>query len=126
MESDEHAALFTPAALEAGAPGLGALRRILQQATDTEPVFPVGLQMRGRSPTGTVHLLTHQWLPACGVGLNGWNPHRLTATQEPVSCQRCGRSLPLPRPPTAGQLPLFKLDAEDGGPVPPIPLPREP
>lgn len=44
---------------------------------------------RGRSPSGTVHLLTGDWLPVCGAGLNGWDFRELHPTDDDVSCGRC-------------------------------------
>ncbi|GAB2779221.1 hypothetical protein [Amycolatopsis magusensis] len=45
---------------------------------------------RGRTPSGTVHLVNDAWLPVCGAGLNTWDPLRgLSPTEEPVTCRRC-------------------------------------
>ncbi|MFI5615667.1 hypothetical protein [Amycolatopsis sp. NPDC051903] len=61
---------------------------------------------RGRAPSGTVHLLTGEWLPACGAGLNGWDPRGLQPTADEVTCGRCG-GIQRSRDPGAGQLRLF-------------------
>jgi hypothetical protein len=61
---------------------------------------------RGRSPSGTVHLTTDDWLPLCGAGLNGWDPRGLQPTDDEVTCGRCGGSS-AGRHPGEGQLPLF-------------------
>lgn len=45
---------------------------------------------RGRAPSGTVHLVTGDWLPVCGAGLNGWDPRGLAPTDDAVTCARCG------------------------------------
>ncbi|GAA4533993.1 hypothetical protein [Amycolatopsis samaneae] len=63
--------------------------------------------VRGRTPSGTVHrMLPDAWLPACGAGLNGWDPERLTPVDEPVSCGRCD-ALAEPGHPGEHQLKLF-------------------
>ncbi|MFE0020244.1 hypothetical protein [Amycolatopsis sp. NPDC059021] len=63
--------------------------------------------VRGRAPSGTVHrMLPDDWLPACGAGLNGWNPEQLTPVDEPVSCGRCEALVEQGRP-GEQQLALF-------------------
>jgi len=61
---------------------------------------------RGRSPSGTVHLLTGDWLPVCGAGLNGWDFRELQPTDDDVSCGRCGGVIRNQRP-NKDQLALF-------------------
>jgi hypothetical protein len=61
---------------------------------------------RGRAPSGTVHLVNEEWLPACGAGLNSWDYQGLEATDEDVTCRRCGDA-ERRRAPEPGQLTLF-------------------
>lgn len=75
-----------------------------------------------------MHLVTEEWLPACGSGLNGWNPQRLVATDAPINCRRCNRFLQT-TPPPPGQLSLFEdhpdqLALFDFSSW--VPIPREP
>ncbi|GAB3152017.1 hypothetical protein [Amycolatopsis sp. NPDC004378] len=61
---------------------------------------------RGRSPAGTVHLVTGEWLPACGAGLNSWDYRGLQPTDDDVTCGRCADRAARTRP-LRGQLRLF-------------------
>lgn len=77
---------------------LGPFRRRLAHHRTAEPVDPETPEAwaaahagaRGRAPSGTIHLVTGDWLPVCGAGLNGWDPRGLQATTDPVTCVRCG------------------------------------
>jgi hypothetical protein len=53
-----------------------------------------------------VHLVNEEWLPACGTGLNSWDYRGLQATDEDVTCRRCGDA-ERRRAPEPGQLALF-------------------
>ncbi|WP_158684475.1 hypothetical protein [Amycolatopsis orientalis] len=108
---DDPPALF---ALPARDP-LGAFRRRLTHHRPGEhpgsggppgPGRPAVADARGRAPSGTVHLLTGEWLPACGAGLNGWDPRGLQPTDDEVTCGRCG-GIQQRRDPGAAQLRLF-------------------
>ncbi|WP_328451774.1 hypothetical protein [Amycolatopsis sp. NBC_00438] len=61
---------------------------------------------RGRTTAGTVHLVTGDWLPACGTGLNSWDYRGLRPTDDEVTCGRCAARDARNRPPK-GQLTLF-------------------
>ncbi|MBN6034384.1 hypothetical protein [Amycolatopsis sp. 195334CR] len=72
----------------AGREPLQAFRR--RQPHHRIPLPPAREGARGRTPSGTVHLVTDAWLPVCGAGLNTWDPLRgLAPTEEPVTCRRC-------------------------------------
>ncbi|MBE1580414.1 hypothetical protein ACFORH_43385 [Amycolatopsis roodepoortensis] len=96
--SEEPPALFAlPLTRDVRDP-LGPFRRRLTHHRPAEPADPETPQAwaaahvgaRGRAPSGTIHLVTGDWLPVCGAGLNGWDPRGLQATTDPVTCARCG------------------------------------
>lgn len=66
------------------------------------PARPAPAGARGRTRTGTVHLVTADGLTACGTGLNSWDPRSLQPTERAVTCKRCAEELP-----PDGQLALF-------------------
>lgn len=83
---------------------LAAFQRRLKHHRPAAP--PSWTRLHGRTSTGTVHLVTGEWLPACGTGLNGWDYRGLNPTDEAVTCQRCDAILARTRVPE-GQLTLF-------------------
>ncbi|WP_219152227.1 hypothetical protein [Amycolatopsis sp. TNS106] len=98
--SDEPPALFTlPSTRDTAREPLAPFRRRLTHhragAAVDEPETPEAWAAahtgtRGRAPSGTIHLVTGDWLPACGAGLNGWDPRGLQPTDDDVTCVRCG------------------------------------
>jgi hypothetical protein len=118
LEPPGEPALFTAA--EVTAPGLTVFRRRVRHSRTSSPAAPAPRVWaaahrgaRGRAPSGTVHLVNEEWLPACGTGLNGWDYRGLQATDEDVSCRRCGDA-ERRRAPEPGQLALFPIPPPAG------------
>jgi hypothetical protein len=93
---------------------LAAFRRHLTHHRPAEPIrlgpprswTRAHAGARGRTAAGTVHLVTVEWLPACGTGLNSWDYRGLQPTDDEVTCGRCDDITARMRPPE-GQLTLF-------------------
>ncbi len=95
--------------------GLGVFRRRTRHARPSggvpEPTVWAATHpgARGRAPSGTVHEVNDQWLPACGAAIGGWDfRDRLQATDEDITCGRCREGVARRTPPP-GQLELIAL-----------------
>ncbi|WP_410631159.1 hypothetical protein [Amycolatopsis sp. cmx-4-83] len=95
--------------------GLGVFRRRTRHARSAggvpEPAVWAATHpdARGRAPSGTVHEVSDQWLPACGAAIGGWDfRDRLQATDEEITCGRCLEGAAR-RKPSPGQLELIAL-----------------
>ncbi|MDT8913673.1 hypothetical protein [Amycolatopsis sp. PS_44_ISF1] len=94
--------------------GLGVFRRRTRHTRPTgvaEPAVWAAAHpgARGRAPSGTVHEVNDQWLPACGAAIGGWDfRDRLQATDEEITCGRCLEGAARRTPPP-GQLELIAL-----------------
>ncbi|WP_326566009.1 hypothetical protein VSH64_29575 [Amycolatopsis rhabdoformis] len=97
---DDPPALFAPPRRREP---LAAFQRRFKHRPAAQPSWT---RVHGKTAAGTVHVVTDEWLPACGTGLNGWDYRGLNPTDDAVTCHRCDALISRTNPPE-GQLTLF-------------------